>query len=188
MKHFQDLGHTVIFLIGDMTGLIGDPTGRNITRPPMTREAIRAERRDLQDAGVQDPRSGEDRDPLQQRMAGAAAAAKTLIRLCSQVHRGAHSGARRFRQTVQRRRRRSPCTSCCIRWRRVTIPWRSQCDVEMGGTDQKFNLLVGRETADAITASRRRSSPPCRCSKAWTASTRCRSRWATTSGSPNRRR
>src|SRR2546425_4223010 len=40
MRHFQDLGHTVIFLIGDMTGLIGDPTGRNITRPPMTREAI----------------------------------------------------------------------------------------------------------------------------------------------------
>src|ERR1700757_3346191 len=40
MKHFQDLGHTVIFLIGDMTGLIGDPTGRNITRPPMTREDL----------------------------------------------------------------------------------------------------------------------------------------------------
>src|SRR4051812_13993113 len=42
MKHFQDLGHTVIFLIGDMTGLIGDPTGRNITRPPMTREELDA--------------------------------------------------------------------------------------------------------------------------------------------------
>src|SRR6266852_5511813 len=40
MKHFQDLGHTVIFLIGDMTGLIGDPSGRNITRPPMTRDEI----------------------------------------------------------------------------------------------------------------------------------------------------
>src|SRR5436190_8611797 len=40
MKHFQEMGHTVIFLIGDMTGLIGDPTGRNITRPPMTREQI----------------------------------------------------------------------------------------------------------------------------------------------------
>src|ERR1041385_8738265 len=40
LKHFQDLGHTVIFLIGDMTGLIGDPTGRNITRPPLTREEI----------------------------------------------------------------------------------------------------------------------------------------------------
>src|SRR6204780_2679707 len=40
LKHFQDLGHTVIFLIGDMTGLIGDPSGRNITRPPMTRDDI----------------------------------------------------------------------------------------------------------------------------------------------------
>ena len=40
LKHFQDLGHTVIFLIGDMTGIIGDPTGRNITRPPMTRDEI----------------------------------------------------------------------------------------------------------------------------------------------------
>src|SRR5437870_5998701 len=42
MRHFQDLGHTVVFLIGDMTGLIGDPTGRNITRPPLTREEIDA--------------------------------------------------------------------------------------------------------------------------------------------------
>src|SRR5579884_3715900 len=42
MKHFQDLGHRVIFLIGDMTGLIGDPTGRNVTRPPMTRDEIEA--------------------------------------------------------------------------------------------------------------------------------------------------
>src|SRR5205814_8364734 len=40
MKHFQECGHTVIFLIGDMTALIGDPTGRNVTRPPMTREQI----------------------------------------------------------------------------------------------------------------------------------------------------
>src|SRR5690242_19719543 len=42
MKHFQDLGHTVIFLIGDATSLIGDPTGRNAARPPMTREQILA--------------------------------------------------------------------------------------------------------------------------------------------------
>src|SRR5213082_2451237 len=40
MKHFQDLGHTVIFLIGDMTGRIGDPTGRNVTRPPLDQAAI----------------------------------------------------------------------------------------------------------------------------------------------------
>src|ERR1700704_5426475 len=40
LKHFQDLGHTVIFLIGDFTGMIGDPTGRSVTRPPLTREEI----------------------------------------------------------------------------------------------------------------------------------------------------
>src|SRR5918911_863086 len=40
LKHFQDLGHTVTFLIGDFTGMIGDPTGRSVTRPPLTREAI----------------------------------------------------------------------------------------------------------------------------------------------------
>src|ERR1051326_3420037 len=42
LKHFQELGHTVIFLIGDFTGLIGDPSGRNVTRPPMTTEEIAA--------------------------------------------------------------------------------------------------------------------------------------------------
>src|ERR1035437_8578141 len=42
LKHFQDMGHTVIFLIGDFTGLIGDPTGRSATRPPLTREQIDA--------------------------------------------------------------------------------------------------------------------------------------------------
>src|SRR5246500_5778263 len=42
LKHFQDLGHTVIFLIGDFTGMIGDPTGRSATRPPLTREQVRA--------------------------------------------------------------------------------------------------------------------------------------------------
>src|SRR5947207_12791614 len=40
LKHFQDLGHTVIFLIGDFTGMIGDPTGRSVTRPPLSREQI----------------------------------------------------------------------------------------------------------------------------------------------------
>src|SRR5450432_533360 len=40
LKHFQDLGHTAIFLIGDFTGMIGDPTGRTVTRPPLTREQI----------------------------------------------------------------------------------------------------------------------------------------------------
>src|SRR5438128_5414942 len=42
LKHFQDMGHTVVFLIGDFTGMIGDPTGRNATRPPLTREQLNA--------------------------------------------------------------------------------------------------------------------------------------------------
>src|SRR6267378_89050 len=42
LKHFQDLGHTVIFLIGDFTGMIGDPTGRNITRPPLSSDELKA--------------------------------------------------------------------------------------------------------------------------------------------------
>ena len=102
MKHFQDLGHTVIFLIGDMTGLIGDPTGRNVTRPPMTREQIErnAETYKPQVFKILDPEKTEVRfnsewlEPLK---------FEDVIRLCSQVHGGADSGARRFRQALSRK-------------------------------------------------------------------------------------
>src|ERR1700694_5407171 len=60
MKHFQELGHTVYFVIGDGTGMIGDPTGRNITRPPMTGEEINRNAETLQDADLQTPRSREN--------------------------------------------------------------------------------------------------------------------------------
>ena len=103
MKHFQDLGHTVIFLIGDMTGMIGDPTGRNVTRPPMTTRGHRAQRRDLQAAGLQDPRSREDRSPLQQPLAGAAEVGRRHPPAPA-IHRGAPAGARRFRQTLRGQR------------------------------------------------------------------------------------
>ena len=72
MKHFQDLGHTVVYVVGAFTALIGDPTGRSKTRPPLTPRGNRAERRDLQDADLQDPRPRKDRGPVQQRVAGAA--------------------------------------------------------------------------------------------------------------------
>src|SRR5215510_3093215 len=83
MKHFQDLGHRVIFLIGDMTGLIGDPTGRNITRPPMTREAIEknAETYKAQVYKILDPEKTEVRfnsDWL------APLRFEEIVRLCSQ--------------------------------------------------------------------------------------------------------
>ena len=57
MRQLQDLGHQVIFLIGDFTSMIGDPSGRNATRPPLTREADPRQRRDLPRAGVQGARS-----------------------------------------------------------------------------------------------------------------------------------
>ena len=70
LKHFQQLGHTVIFLIGDSTALIGDPTGRNVTRKPLTPRGDCGECGDVQGAGVQDSRPGEDGGAVQLRVAG----------------------------------------------------------------------------------------------------------------------
>ena len=124
--------------------MIGDPTGRNVTRPPMTREAIAQQRRDLQTAGLQNPRSRQDRSPLQQRMAGAAEVcrhhpavlASTPWRACW----SATISPSAYREGVP------------ISMHELLYPLAQgydsvalECDVEMGGTDQKFNLLVGRE-------------------------------------------
>jgi tyrosyl-tRNA synthetase len=143
MKHFQDLGHTVIFLIGDVTGLIGDPTGRNTTRPPMTREDIdrNAETYKAQVFKILDPHKTEIRfnsewlEPL---------SFIDVIKLCSKY-------------TVARLLERDDFTKRLkdgipISFHELLYPFGQaydsvmlKCDVEMGGTDQKFNLLVGRE-------------------------------------------
>jgi tyrosyl-tRNA synthetase len=143
MKHFQDLGHTVIFLIGDMTGLIGDPSGRNITRPPMTREEINrnAETYKEQVFKILDPVKTEIRfnsDWLQ------PLTFEKLIELCSKY-------------TVARLLERDDFTKrfkegIPISVHELLYPISQgfdsvalHCDVELGGTDQKFNLLVGRD-------------------------------------------
>jgi tyrosyl-tRNA synthetase len=143
MKHFQDLGHTVIFLIGDITGLIGDPTGRNTTRPPMTRAEINAnaETYKAQVFKILDPGKTEIRfnsewlEPLH---------FIDVIKLCSKY-------------TVARLLERDDFTKRLkdgtpISFHELLYPFGQaydsvmlQCDVEMGGTDQRFNLLVGRE-------------------------------------------
>jgi tyrosyl-tRNA synthetase len=143
MKHFQDLGHTVIFLIGDMTGLIGDPTGRNITRPPMTREAIaqNAETYKSQVFKILDPAKTEVRfnsewlEPLQWMDAVKLASKYTVARIMER-----DDFAKRFKEGV------------AISMHEILYPLAQgydsvalKADVEMGGTDQKFNLLVGRE-------------------------------------------
>jgi tyrosyl-tRNA synthetase len=143
MKHFQDLGHTVIFLIGDMTGLIGDPTGRNVTRPPMTREAIErnAETYRTQVYKILDPAKTEIRfnsDWL------AKLQFEDLIRLCSK-----YTVARILeRDDFSKRYREGLPISVHELLYPLAQAYDSvalECDVEMGGTDQKFNLLVGRE-------------------------------------------
>jgi len=143
MKHFQDLGHTVIFLIGDMTGLIGDPTGRNILRPPMTREEIdrNAQTYKEQVFKILDPVKTEIRfnsewlQPL---------SFENLIKLCSKY-------------TLARLMERNDFTKrykdgIAIHMHELLYPLSQaydsvalECDVEMGGTDQTTNLLVGRE-------------------------------------------
>jgi len=143
MKHFQDLGHTVIFMIGDMTGLIGDPTGRNITRPPMTREELNrnAETYKSQVYKILDRERTELRfnsewlEPLKY---------EDIVRLCSK-----YTVARILERDdfSKRLKENTP-----ISMHELLYPLAQgydsvmlECDVELGGTDQRFNLLVGRE-------------------------------------------
>ena len=83
MRQFQDLGHEVIFLIGDFTGMIGDPTGRNATRPPLTREEIEANAQTYQRADLQDPRSRQDARSTSTRAGSARMDAAGLIELAA---------------------------------------------------------------------------------------------------------
>jgi len=143
MKHFQDLGHTVIFLIGDMTGLIGDPTGRNSLRPPMTREEIdrNAETYREQVFKILDPVKTEIRfnsewlQPL---------SFENLIRLCSKYTLARIMERNDFKKRYEE--------GIPISMHELLYPLSQaydsvalKCDVEMGGTDQTTNLLVGRE-------------------------------------------
>ena len=143
MKHFQDLGHQVIFLIGDMTGLIGDPTGRNATRPPLTREqlAANAETYKTQVFKILDPDLTEVRynaDWL------APMRFEEIVKLCSK-----YTVARLLeRDDFQKRYQSQTPISVHELLYPLSQAYDSvilDCDVELGGTDQKFNLLVGRE-------------------------------------------
>ena len=153
MKHFQDLGHTVIFLIGDFTGLIGDPTGRK-TRPPMTREEIQhnAETYKAQVFKILDPR--QDRGAISTPSGSRRWASTAVIRLAAQLQPVADARAGRLHQAL---RERTP-----IALHELIYPLaqgydsvRLECDVELGGTDQTFNLIVGRELQRAYGQPRR---------------------------------
>lgn len=143
LRHFQDLGHHVMFLIGDFTGMIGDPTGKNATRPPLSREQIQENAKTYQEQvfKILDPDRTEVcfnstwMEPL-----GAAG----MIRLAAQ-----HTVARMLERDDfgKRYRGNQPIAvheflyPLCQGYDSVAM----RADVELGGTDQKFNLLVGRE-------------------------------------------
>ena len=143
MRQLQDLGHQVIFLIGDFTSMIGDPSGRNATRPPLTREAIRAnaETYHAQASKVLDPARTEIRynsewcEPL-----GAAG----MIRLASQ-----YTVARMLERDDFHKRYTGHLPIAVHEFLYPLMQGYDsvalKSDIELGGTDQKFNLLVGRE-------------------------------------------
>jgi tyrosyl-tRNA synthetase len=143
LKHFQDLGHTAIFLIGDFTGMIGDPTGRSATRPPLTREQIEenAETYKAQVFKILDPK----KTVIDfNRRWFAQFTADDFIRLMAKYTVSQLLEREDFHKRFQEEKP--------IALHELLYPLVQgydsvalEADVELGGTDQKFNLLVGRE-------------------------------------------
>ena len=142
MRQLQDLGHQVIFLIGDFTSLIGDPSGRNSTRPPLTAEQIRANAETyfaqaklvLDESKTEIRYNSEWSDPLGARGMIQLAARYTVARMMERddFHKRFHAG-----QSISVHEFLYPLMQGYD-----SVALRS--DLELGGTDQKFNLLMGR--------------------------------------------
>ncbi len=143
LRHFQDLGHHVMFLIGDFTGLIGDPTGKNVTRPALSREQI------LENAKTYKEQVFKILDPEKTEVCFNSAwfdglGAAGMIKLAAQ-----HTVARMLERDDFAKRYAVGLPIAiheflyplCQGYDSVAM----RADVELGGTDQKFNLLVGRE-------------------------------------------
>src|SRR5258708_1116263 len=143
LKHFQDLGHTVIFLIGDFTGMIGDPTGRSATRPPLTAEELMKNAKTYMEQvfKILSPRTTEVRfnNEWFEKMKSA-----DWIKLAARTTVSQMLEREDFHKRFQEEK--------AIALHELLYPLAqgydsvmSQADVELGGTDQKFNLLVGRD-------------------------------------------
>ncbi len=147
MRQFQAFGHEVTFLIGDFTGMIGDPTGRNTTRPPLTREQVAANAKTYQEQifKILDPEK--TRVDFNSRWFGDMNAAG-LIEIA-----GRHTLARMLERDdfAKRYKGNQPIAIHEFLYPLVqgydSVALKS--DVELGGTDQKFNLLVGRQLQES---------------------------------------
>ena len=143
LKHFQDLGHTAIFLIGDFTGMIGDPTGRSVTRPPLTREQIEenAETYKAQVFKILDPQKTVI--DFNRRWMGSFSS-DDFVRLMAKYTVSQLLEREDFHKRFQEEK---PISVHELLYPLVQgyDSVALEADVELGGTDQKFNLLVGRE-------------------------------------------
>jgi tyrosyl-tRNA synthetase len=142
LKHFQDLGHTVIFLIGDFTGMIGDPTGRSATRPPLTRADVErnAETYKTQVFKILDRQKTvvDFNSRWFSKMT-----AEDFIRVCARFTVSQMLEREEFHKRFNEERPihiHELLYSICQGYDSVAL----EADVELGGTDQKFNLLMGR--------------------------------------------
>lgn len=147
MRQFQQMGHTVIFLIGDFTGLIGDPTGKSATRPPLTPEEIEANAKTYKEQvfKILDPEKTEVR--FNSEWFGTKGA-DFMIKLAGKL-----SVARMLeRDDFKKRFKANQSISIHEFLYPLVQGYDSvalEADVELGGTDQKFNLLMGRELQKA---------------------------------------
>ena len=147
MRQFQSFGHEVTFLIGDFTGMIGDPTGRNATRPPLTREQVEANAKTYQEQIFKILDREKTRVDFNSRWFGGMTAAG-LIEIA-----GRHTVARMLERDdfAKRYKGNQPIAIHEFLYPLVqgydSVALKS--DVELGGTDQKFNLLVGRQLQES---------------------------------------
>ena len=143
LRHFQQLGHTVIFLVGDFTSLIGDPTGRNVTRKPLTRAQIdeNAETYKEQVFKILDEKATEVR--YNSEWLGKLGYEETIrltahFTVSQMLERDEFNKRFQAEQPISLHELLYPVMQG---YDSVAL----ECDVELGGTDQKFNLLCGRE-------------------------------------------
>ncbi len=147
MRQFQDLGHEVMFLIGDFTGMIGDPTGKSATRPPLTRDEVIANARSYESQifKILDP---EKTLVMFNSSWMGEMSAVDLIQLAAR-----HTVARMLERDDFDKRYKSGQAIAIHEFLYPLIQGYDsvamKADVELGGTDQKFNLLVGRQLQEA---------------------------------------
>ena len=148
LKQFQDLGHEVMFLIGDFTGMIGDPTGKNVTRKPLTREEVIHNAKTYEEQIFKILDSNKTRVMFNSSWMNAMSSAD-LIQLAAK-----HTVARMLERDDFSKRFKGGQSIAIHEFLYPLIQGydsvEMKADVELGGTDQKFNLLVGRQLQEAF--------------------------------------